>query len=529
MVKSAGRGGGGRAHIDQPAGHDRQVDYAYTDGRLTEVTTVVGHKLYYQYDQSGMMTGYVDPAGRTHAIEYDDYRNVMSVKKDLSRGYAFQFDYDEGKKESYARMITPQGKVKEVWFDADGDTRRVDINGRTVQKISKDGRHLIITDQQGNQTRKEYDEWDNLTRIIHPDGSTRSYQYEHTFNRVVKAIDENGRITRYEYDASGNMITKKEAVGTGRERITTYTYDGDGNRLTVKREGDARTAEVLTVSTYDAAGNMISMTDGENNTVFFTHDIMGNVLTQTGPDNQVRTYVYDEAGRLKSTTDPLNNEIRFYYDEAGNKIKETDADGRETLYQYDGRDNLIKKIDPLLNETVFEYNGENKLIKQTDPEGNGIYYHYDSEGRLTKTVDGNGNEIRMEYDDDTPCASCSGSLQDLPKRTIYPAFVKEYEYDVKNRKTKETDIAAADQAYTTRYGYDDAGNLISKIDKEDHAVYYEYDELNRLKKVIDALGGETVYTYDNQDNLIELVDAKGQMTRFEYDKKEKKMGHTKNT
>jgi len=52
-----------------------------------------------------------------------------------------------------------------VWYDFEGDTRQVDVNGRTIQKIEKDGRDLIITDENGNITRKNYDEWDNRAHL----------------------------------------------------------------------------------------------------------------------------------------------------------------------------------------------------------------------------------------------------------------------------------------------------------------------------------------------------------------------------
>ncbi len=112
------------------------------------------------------------------------------------------------------------GKIKEVWFDRFGDTRRVDVNGRTIKSIAKDGRNLIITDDIGDITRKEFDEWDNLTKVIYPDGSTASYEYEHTFNRRIKETDENSVITEYEYDDSGNLTRKVEASGSADERVT---------------------------------------------------------------------------------------------------------------------------------------------------------------------------------------------------------------------------------------------------------------------------------------------------------------------
>ena len=155
-----------------------------------------------------------DAAGRVTNITYDDYGNVASVLDENGNGHFFEYDYDGAKSELYARITNSAGMVKEVWYDKDGETRRVDVNGRTIKNIQKDGRNLIVTDENGRITRKEFDEWDNLTKVTYPDGTTRSYEYEHTFNRRIRETDENGIVTRFEYDAAGNMIRKIEAEGS---------------------------------------------------------------------------------------------------------------------------------------------------------------------------------------------------------------------------------------------------------------------------------------------------------------------------
>ncbi|MBW1751666.1 MAG: RHS repeat protein, partial [Deltaproteobacteria bacterium] len=409
-------------------------------------------------------------------VTYDTYGNPASVVDEQGKGHFFEFDYNSAKKEFYARIRTSANMIKEVWYDKNGDTKRVDVNGRTIQSIAKDGRNLIITDESGHVTRKEFDEWDNLVKVIYPDDSTASFEYEHTYNRRIKETDENGNITQYEYDDSGYLTQKTEAAGSEHARITAYTYDDDGNLLTTTRLADGDTAEAVTTMTYDAYGNLTSVTDAENNTTQFTaHDIMGNVLTKLNARNKTWTYAYDDAGRLSVVTDPLNNITQLFYDEVGNKVKEIDAEGQEKLFEYDDNDNLIKTtavIDPDHPEnnliTTFEYNTDNKLTKQTDAEGKVIRYEYDSEGRLVKTLDGNNNEIAVEYDDDSGsgCSSCSGGGTNQPSRVVYPTFEKTFAYDERGRKVSETDILSDTESYVTGFAYDDSGNLVSKTDKE---------------------------------------------------------------
>ena len=94
-------------------------------------------------------------------------------------------------------------------------------------------------------------------------------------------------------------------------------------------------------------------------------------------------------------------------------------------------------------------------------------------------------------------------------RVIYPTFEKEFIYDRRGRKTHERDVlAGAGQEYMTLFSYDDAGNLISKTDKEDNITTYQYDALNRLTNVTSETN-PTNYVYDSRDNLLELTDANG--------------------
>ena len=498
-----------------------RVEYIYTDDLLTKVTDVLGHETTYEYDDKDRLIRKVTATGKESNITYDDYGNVASVLDSQSNGYFFEFDYDDFKKESYALIRSSEGLVKEVWYDKDYETKKVVINGRTIQKILKDGRNLIITDEQDNITRKEYDEWDNLTKIIHPDGTFVSYEYEHTFQQKIKETDERGVISEYVYDDTGKLTRKIEASDSAAEKITEYTYDAAGNRLTIKTVSDENTAEALTSMAYDTFGNLTTATDAEGNITNYSHDLMGNILTREDANSKTFSYTYDAAGRLLSITDPLANITRMSYDAAGNKTSETDAEGNLKTFAYNEHDKLITSTDAAGNITRFIYDADGNLRQRIDAEEKSIRYEYDNSGRMTKTVDGNGNEIVWEYDNyqTSTCSTCAGGGQlEQPKRIIYPTFIKELTYDVRGRKTREKDILNDFEEYLSLFSYDSGGNLISKIDKEEHATTYEYDELNRLKKVVNDIGEETCYTYDDRNNLITLTNANSGLTRFVYDK-----------
>jgi YD repeat-containing protein len=179
---------------------NRRVDYTYTDGLLTNVRDVLLYDTGYEYYGSGTLKKITFPDGRQDNMVYDGSENVGSVVNSQGVGTFFQYDYDKAKKEYYSQIKTSSGMVKEVIYDREGDTKQVDINGRTVKKVLKDERDLIITDEKGNVTREEYDEWENLTGKVYPDGSEEKYEYEHDFNQVTQHTDRNGNVMLYEYD-----------------------------------------------------------------------------------------------------------------------------------------------------------------------------------------------------------------------------------------------------------------------------------------------------------------------------------------
>ena len=496
----------------------REVRYDYTDGRLTRVTDVLGHETSYEYS-NGNLIKKINALGHELQITYNSSNDPVRVTNPGGGAYTFEYDYDKNKKQYYAMVKTPGGSVREMWYSADSDTIRVDINGETIQKVDVDSRTHIITDRAGNQTIKAYDENDNLKSVTYPDGTKVLYQYDLALNKPVQKQDRLNRITTYEYDNAGNLVQKVDAKGSSEKRTTTYTYDADGNILSSTIEADTSTEESTTTFTYDTNGNLESVTDPEGHTTRFTSfDIMGNVLAKTDARGKDWFYIYDAKGRLTSTTDPLDHTTTFEYDALDNRIAVIDPNLKRTEYEYDNLSNLVKVTDPLGNETLMAYTPDKKLASQTDATGSTTAYEYDNENRLTQTTDPAGNETLLTYTDGAGCSSCASGTGNQIDTVTYPTFKKQFTYDTQGRKLTETDILSDTESRTTAFEYDNEGNPIQKTDAKDNDTHYAYDALNRLTLVADPAGGMTRYEYDNRDNLISLTDANDNTTRFEYDR-----------
>ncbi len=496
----------------------RRVEYAYTQGKLSAVRDVLGSTTTYGYDREGRLVRKEDPLlGRSETIAYDREGGVRSVLGPDGIGHVFDYDYDEGRQEHYARIKMESGLVKEVWYDREGDTRRVDLDGQTVRRIVKDGRHLVVTDESGSVTRREIDDRGNVTRVAHPDGTTVSFEVERTLNRPVKVVDERGTVTLHAYDGSGNMVEKIEAASTPSERIIRMSHDAYGNVTRVTGEGDERTSEAEAHMEYDSWGNLTAVVEPEGAVTRFTHDAMGNILTRTDPAGKVFSFTTDAAGRMTSAEDPLGNRTEISHDAAGNRVRVVDAEGKASAFEYDARDRLIKAVNPAGDETLFTYDAAGRIIRLTDPEGLARDYTYDSRGRLTAAIDGSGSVIRLEYADASGCPDCRGSF-DEPSRIVTPTFTREIEYDVRGRKVREMDRASGMEPRSTRYVHDAGGSVTAVIAPDSQVTRFTHDALGRLSEVRDPLGGTVRYEYDDRDNLAALVDPNGHRLRFEYDR-----------
>ena len=84
-------------------------------------------------------------------------------------------------------------------------------------------------------------------------------------------------VTRLAYDDTGNITSRREAVGTVLERETVYTYEPAFNRVAKITD----LAGYETLFDYDANGNLLKTTDALGGEEVRTYNIYGQVLTET--------------------------------------------------------------------------------------------------------------------------------------------------------------------------------------------------------------------------------------------------------
>jgi YD repeat-containing protein len=223
--------------------------------------------------------------------------------------------------------------VVEHWYDDTSEVTRTDIDGRTVETMRRDGRKRIFTDARGLETVKEYDQWDNIIKVTHPDGSTERFTFEPGTSKLLEAVNERGIVTLYTY-TDGRLTKENWPDG----RFYQYTYD-DNTGITERIDAKGQKARYHhdeagreTRIEYFAAGS-----DTAAKTVTFTYDERG-LLTGYNDGTTSAIYSYDALGRKTGETvnyGSFSLGFGYGYDAAGRKTRFTGLDGKTVTYTYD--------------------------------------------------------------------------------------------------------------------------------------------------------------------------------------------------
>ncbi|NHZ82205.1 hypothetical protein F2P44_23420 [Massilia sp. CCM 8695] len=347
---------GGRATSSQLGEGIEKVTVAYVDGKDTPAT----------------VTHYVGPA-----------ENVRTTERTYSKKYMLGI----AQLTAISAPCVECGTIAERVYDTTGNvTMTKDFNSNYSCFAYDTARNLETTRIEGVSTATCTSLLSAQTLALPMRKTTTKWHAQFT---QPEAIAEPKRVTKYEYDASGNVLTKTEqattdltgaqglnAPLTGSARKWAYTYNNVGQLHTVtgprtdivdltKYDYDALTGYLVkvtnaakqetTFSDYDGHGHVrtIRAPNGVTTTLSYTprgwvasqavsngtttqtttydYTPSGEVRTVTFPDNSVTTYTYDVAHRLTSVANNRGESIVYTLDLTGNRIKEEVRDPKGNL------------------------------------------------------------------------------------------------------------------------------------------------------------------------------------------------------
>ena len=254
------------------------------------------------------------------------------------------------------------------------------------------------------------DEISKLLAVTDPEGRITKYEYDAVGRVRFTETNAGATIMRTErrYDADGRLTHQIEARAIGgRKNETQYTYHDASSPCAVCKgrlwkvfdasQTGLATPQPSSVTLYDAAGNVTSITDPRGNTTTITYDNLNREILRTYPGTANTTGTeYNLAGQVTRKLANGVEKIKNTYDEFG-QLTRTDFAGGFASYTYDANGNRTMMTDHL-GATTYGYDGLNRLIKITDVWGKALEFAYDGAGNRTGIKYPNGQWVYYDFD-----------------------------------------------------------------------------------------------------------------------------------
>ena len=544
------------------------VRYVYDNAsHLLSTTNALNQVTRYFYNDAGLLTYTLNASGSVTETRYNAFQQIETTIRysaywignaDVNTQQLKQYltasanaNLDEATLYEYntiGMVISKrQGTIGKLTttYNAFGEletsTLRTGSNIETLTNYQYDRRGLLRhrTEDVGGLNKAfeaQYDALAQINKTLDGRQGATTYHFNKRGEQIYIEDPGHGRRKIMTYDAFGRVLSSSDMTSV------TYTYDDQNNTLTLAHKNTASKV----VTQFNAFGDKIMLTDGNNQTTHYQYDAKGQLIHIDAPEQTSTNYVYDTDGRLLFQEDANGHMLRYTYDAEGHVLTKTvDPDGlnlistysydglgrqlqiidngRCTRFTYDNQGNLIKKcLDPdgLNLITAFSYTDSGRLARQTtyNPQGADkvVAYEWDALGRCsTTTIDPDGLKLitRYEYDnnDNVICQTDANQhriqyVYDANNHVRYSidarGVVTEHCYSINGSET-QTITYANRITMTSRY---DETSLITAIKPDtnaDHYQFFAYDQQSRLTRSYDGLGYSIWYTYDANDNVIE--------------------------
>ena len=502
-------------------------------GNVIEEFDGVNTRRKFEYDGLGRLVKSTSPRGAATTTEYDEASRpwrLTTVSRDGKPLRKLENSYSPAGDVVVARetVFSEDGQEKatvETRAGYDGRrrvTEKVDPLGRITQWVYRDENHQAdVIDAAGNSVTTTRDLNGNLVLIEAkeklPGGGFETLVTTATWDALDRKDSETdplGKKTRFEYDGFGRLVSRTDPEGVRTEfgydlldRLVRKVDDAAGLALETLTEfnrwdlpvaltdaGQALRSHELRLKTryeYDGLGRSVktSWADGRSRASFYngdgtvsrTLDERGNETTFLyGPDDQVeRAAVSRSAGTPGYTFE----ETRF--DDLGRPVEWTTDGGiggalHTTRRSYDSRGLVLsEQLDGLVSSHGYDLAGNRTTSAYPSP-GRTLIRQFDSRNALSNLSDAGLSSgtpsLRATFD---PWgASRTASIR-------RPSGIEtRLSYDAGRRvSSMETRLGAvATPAHDLRYGWGDAGELLSETRPHEagRADVFAYDRAYRM-------------------------------------------------
>lgn len=413
----------------------RHVDFAWTNGLLTQVTDPAGNIYRYTYKTIAVTAASVAPAKSMTAAQMspmllpvrppDDppptppgapvqsmVALLTSTTAPGSTPMTATYYYEDTR---FPTALTGKAinNVRYSWFAYDAGARVIESkHANSVERYqfayTLDSRDAItgatVTNPLGRRTVYAFNAKGDPTTVsglasTHCVATSKAIEYDDA-GYPSGAIDFAGHTTTYNYAPTGQLLQEVRGDGTSQAQVTDYVWDAPNDRISkITLEGDHETSYVygadnrLASVTVKNLSSNVAASAGQIHTTKYAYAVWPNGLlsavTVDGPllgtgDAIVTTF--SQAGDLLTVKNALGQTVTYgNYNNLGLPGFITGPNGDKTSYVYDARGRVIDKQtfrNGGTQHTYYEYDGFGRLSRVTQPDGQPHSYQYDAAGRL---------------------------------------------------------------------------------------------------------------------------------------------------
>lgn len=353
----------------------------------------------------------------------------------------------------------------------------------------------------------------------------------HTANTVIACRDDQNRIVELVHPVTERglyvLYDEDSNDSTAPQRpVAAYTYNTRGDHA----------GEELAVVEYTYEGEHLVSATTNAGTRAYSHTDEGLIREVTNVNGHVEvTNSYDDSGRVIHQLTEYGREVSYTYaqglmtivadaetgenpniwrsDEKGRLVALSAADGSKQTMRYDSWGNRISVTGRDGSLTTRRFDSRSRITRERTPEGADYTYAWDDYDRLTSI------SVRDARD----------------RRNLGEPTTITYEYD--DTANPNPNVVTDGTGATTRFDWNERGNLIAQIDPSGVRTDFTYDshgdlvaitngagdttrlvrdEFGRVIKIIDGLGYENTLTYSSSGVVTAIQNPEGARWKFIY-------------
>ncbi|MBI4589765.1 MAG: RHS repeat protein, partial [Candidatus Rokubacteria bacterium] len=357
--------------------------------RLATRTDPVGAGEFFEYDGGGNLTWHADRKGQVSTFTYDPLNRRSGAA--YADGSTTSFTYDAAGR-LFAATDSIGGAILNAYDALDRLTAQATGLGTITYQYDASGRRTRMDAPGQSPVFYGYDAASRLRTITQAPLNPVTIDHDALGRRTLLALP-NAVSTEYQYDAASGLTALIYRNALGPLGDLTYQYDAAGNRTRIGGSF-ARTLlpNPVASATYDAANRQLAFGDKS-----MTYDANGNLTSITDPGGTT-TFSWDARNRLVG----LNGAGlvgSFVYDPLGRRVAKTINgqliqslhDGLDIIQELDvsGTSNYLRSLnidEPLVRNGSEFYVADvlGSILTLADPAGTlPIGYTYDPFGRTT--------------------------------------------------------------------------------------------------------------------------------------------------